>query len=193
MSTTARPTDGPRIHLGAWRMRSTTAVRRPCGLFSERQVQEARLVKELSARDGHPFLYVRHRFEGGSGAISASTHAMTRFAHRGRLAFSAKAFSGLPDVQQEPDPANRMSSKRLSIISADIGPVLPVSTIEQRMPLKRELLCSAGPITSTRSLLMVAERSSGCQRERIRDGDGVITAEGFNGSTKLYRRPPTIS
>ena len=42
------------------------------------------------------------------------------------------------------------------------GLVLPASTTEQHMPLKRELPCSAGPITSNRSLLMAAERSSGC-------------------------------
>ena len=87
----------------------------------ERRVQEARLIKEFTVRDGHPFLYISHHFEGGSGAISVSSHAMTRFEHRGRLAFSAKAFAELPDEQQEPDPAKGRSvfakSKRFNDLS----------------------------------------------------------------------------
>lgn len=75
----------------------------------ERSVLGATLTKELTVRDGHPFLYVRHRFEGGSGKISVSSHAMTRFEHKGRLAFSAKAFADLPDTQQEPDPTKGRS------------------------------------------------------------------------------------
>ena len=70
----------------------------------ERDVQGASLIKELTVRSGHPFLYVRHIFEGGSGAISVASHAMTRFEGAGRLAFSAKAFAELPDRVQEPDP-----------------------------------------------------------------------------------------
>ncbi|MGI9500263.1 MAG: hypothetical protein ACR2P3_09505 [Geminicoccaceae bacterium] len=71
----------------------------------DHDVQGARLVKELTLRDGHPFLYVSHRFDGGSGAISVASHAMTRFETRGRLSFSAKSFADLPDEQTEPDPA----------------------------------------------------------------------------------------
>ena len=87
----------------------------------EREVQGARLIKELTVRNGHPFLYIRHRFEGGSGKISVSSHAMTQFEKRGRLAFSAKAFADLPDSQQEPDPAKGRSvfacSKRFDDLS----------------------------------------------------------------------------
>src|SRR3954468_13031994 len=35
----------------------------------ERPVMGARLVKEITLRDGHPFVYQEHVFEGGSGAI----------------------------------------------------------------------------------------------------------------------------
>ncbi len=76
----------------------------------DREVLGARLVKELTLRDGHPFLYVRHRFEGGNGAISVASHAMTRFETRGRLSFSAKAFADLPDTQQEPDQVRGRSA-----------------------------------------------------------------------------------
>jgi hypothetical protein len=51
-------------------------------------VMGARLTKELTLRDGHPFVYQKHVFTGGSGAISAASHAMTRFANGGTLSFS---------------------------------------------------------------------------------------------------------
>lgn len=72
-------------------------------------VMGARLVKEFTLRDGHPFLYQRHVFTGGSGAVSASNHAMTHFAGEGRLSFSPKAFGDLPATTQEPDPARGRS------------------------------------------------------------------------------------
>ena len=71
----------------------------------EKRVMGARLTKEFTLRDGHPFLYERHVFTGGSGAISASGHAMTHFAGEGRLSFSPKAFGYLPEANQETDPA----------------------------------------------------------------------------------------
>lgn len=68
-------------------------------------VMGARLVKELTLRDGHPFLYVRHIFVGGRGALPVASHAMTHFGGSGRLSFSPKAFAALPPVQQESDPS----------------------------------------------------------------------------------------
>lgn len=65
----------------------------------------ARLVKELTLRDGHPFLYQRHLFEGGAGAISLAHHVNTRLPAGGRLSFSAKAYADMPDIPQESDPA----------------------------------------------------------------------------------------
>ena len=70
-----------------------------------RPVMGATLYKELILRDGHPFIYQRHVFEGGSGAVSAASHAITRFVGSGHLSFSPKAFGELPETQQEPDPA----------------------------------------------------------------------------------------
>ncbi len=75
----------------------------------EKPVMGARLTKEFTLRDGHPFLYERHVFSGGSGAISASNHAMTDFAGEGRLSFSPKAFGDLPETTQETDPAKGRS------------------------------------------------------------------------------------
>ena len=62
----------------------------------EKRVMGAQITKEFTLRDGHPFLYERHVFTGGSGAVSASGHAMTHFNGEGRLSFSPKAFGYLP-------------------------------------------------------------------------------------------------
>ena len=70
----------------------------------ERSVMGARITKEITLRDRHPFAYQRHIFEGGDGAVSVASHAMTRFAGKGRLSFSPKAFGELPPTQQESDP-----------------------------------------------------------------------------------------
>jgi hypothetical protein len=75
----------------------------------KRRVMGARLFKEITLRDDHPFAYQRHVFEGGSGAISVASHGMTRFNEQGRLSFSPKAFGDLPAMQQEPDPARGRS------------------------------------------------------------------------------------
>lgn len=67
-------------------------------------VMGARLTKEITLRNDHPFAYQRHVFDGGKGAVSVASHAMTRFAGKGRVSFSPKAFGDLPSMQQEPDP-----------------------------------------------------------------------------------------
>ena len=69
----------------------------------------ARLIKEITLRDDHAFAYQRHVFEGGTGAISVASHAMTRFVRSGRLSFSPKASAELPSTQQETDPARGRS------------------------------------------------------------------------------------
>ena len=76
----------------------------------KRPVMGARLTKEITLHDGHPFAYERHIFAGGSGAVSVASHAMTRFAGKGRLCFSPKAFAEFPSMQQEPDPGRGRST-----------------------------------------------------------------------------------
>ena len=66
--------------------------------------RDARLVKEITLRDGHPFLYQRHIFEGGAGTITVASHPMTKFGTRGRLSFSRKAYAETPANPLEPDP-----------------------------------------------------------------------------------------
>lgn len=70
-----------------------------------RTILGARLVKEFTLRDGHPFLYQRHIFIGGEGAVPVATHGMTRFDAPGVLSFSPKLFGETPPVPLEPDPA----------------------------------------------------------------------------------------
>jgi hypothetical protein len=74
-----------------------------------RPVMGARLLKEITLRDGHPFAYQRHVFRGGNGAVSVASHAMTQFAGKGRVSFSPKAFAETPDASQEGDPARGRS------------------------------------------------------------------------------------
>jgi hypothetical protein len=87
----------------------------------DRRVFGARLVKEITLRDGHPFAYQRHVFHGGEGAISVASHAMTRFDKPGRLSFSAKAFADLPDKQSEPDPTRGRSRFATGVRFMDLG------------------------------------------------------------------------
>jgi hypothetical protein len=74
-----------------------------------KKVMGATLVKEITLRDGHPFAYQSHIFTGGRGAVSAASHAMTRFSKEGHLSFSPKQFGELPPMQQESDPARGRS------------------------------------------------------------------------------------
>jgi hypothetical protein len=78
----------------------------------EKRIQGAKLIKELSLRDNHPFLYERHIFVGGEGALPVANHAMTRFDAPGRLSFSPKLFGETPDVALELDPARGRSKLR---------------------------------------------------------------------------------
>jgi hypothetical protein len=92
----------------AWNHLETTAHRHGGSVARfalEKRVQGARLVKELTLRDGHPFVYQRHVFEGGSGRVTAASHPMTKFSTRGRLSFSPKAYAATPPTPLEPDPA----------------------------------------------------------------------------------------
>ncbi len=53
-------------------------------------VQGATVVKELSVTDGHPFVYQRHLFIGGNGALPVSNHAMISVPNGAKLSFSRK-------------------------------------------------------------------------------------------------------
>lgn len=92
----------------------------------EKAVMGARVVKELTLRDDHPFVYQTHIFEGGEGVVPVASHAMTRFAGKGELSFSPKAFAELPSVQQESDPARGRSRFAKSVRFDDLS-ALPLA------------------------------------------------------------------
>jgi hypothetical protein len=75
----------------------------------EAPIMGASLLKEFTLRDGHPFLYERHVFLGGNGAIPVANHAMTKFAAGGQLFFSPKAYGFTPRSAQEGDPTRERS------------------------------------------------------------------------------------
>lgn len=70
----------------------------------QEQVLGARVLKELRVRDGHPFLYERHIFQGGDGAVPVANHAMTRIDGEGRIFLSRKAYGWTQDSPLETDP-----------------------------------------------------------------------------------------
>lgn len=69
----------------------------------ERPVMGARVLKELTLRDGHPFLYQRHIFQGGSGALPVANHAMVSLPTGARLSFSPKRCAETPAAALESD------------------------------------------------------------------------------------------
>jgi hypothetical protein len=87
----------------------------------EKRPLGAKVTKEITLRHGHPFLYQRHAFEGGSGAISVASHPMTKLATRGRLSFSPKAYAETPPNPQESDPARGRSALRYPARIDDLG------------------------------------------------------------------------
>lgn len=70
----------------------------------DRKVLGARLVKEITLRPGHPIVYQRHRFIGGSGAISVAHHPMLRIGGGAKITMSKKAFGATPEQPIEVDP-----------------------------------------------------------------------------------------
>jgi hypothetical protein len=84
-----------------------------------RKVMGATLIKELSLTDGHPFLYQRHVFAGGQGAISTANHAMISLPNGGLLRFSPKRWFETPASPVEDEPARGRSCLRYPARSAD--------------------------------------------------------------------------
>ncbi|OYX23058.1 MAG: hypothetical protein B7Z10_12035 [Rhodobacterales bacterium 32-66-7] len=67
----------------------------------EGAVQGASVIKELSVQDDHPFLYQRHLFIGGNGALPASNHAMLAVPNGAKLSFSRKRWWETPAAPLE--------------------------------------------------------------------------------------------
>lgn len=76
----------------------------------EKRVFGARLSKELTLRDGHPFVYQRHVFRGGSGCVPVANHANVSLPAGGVIRTSPKRWWGTPTQALEPDPARGRSA-----------------------------------------------------------------------------------
>ncbi len=83
----------------------------------------AKVIKEFTLRAGHPFLYQRHIFMGGAGALPVANHAMTRFDAPGTLSFSPKLFAETPEFPLERDPAIGRSKLRYPARVTDLAKV----------------------------------------------------------------------
>jgi hypothetical protein len=82
-------------------------------------VMGAKVAKELSLTDNHPFLYQCHSFIGGQGAISTANHAMISLPNGGHLRFSPKRWFETPEAAPETDPARGRSALRYPARSVD--------------------------------------------------------------------------
>jgi hypothetical protein len=85
----------------------------------ENPVSGARVVKELTIRDDHPFVYQRHVFEGGSGPMPVANHAMLSLPRGGILRFSSKRWFESSANPQETDPARGRSGLAYPARSTD--------------------------------------------------------------------------
>jgi hypothetical protein len=72
-------------------------------------VMGARVEKVLAVRDGHPFVYQRHLFAGGTGGLPVANHAMVSLPQGGLVTTSPKAFFQTPPAPLETDPARGRS------------------------------------------------------------------------------------
>jgi hypothetical protein len=84
-----------------------------------RQVFGASLIKELSLRDGHPLVYQRHVFIGGSGRVAVANHANVSVPNGALIRTSAKRHWETPKTAQESDPARGRSGLRYPARSSD--------------------------------------------------------------------------
>jgi hypothetical protein len=106
-----------------WRLLETRAVEgggTTATFVLDRPVMGARVLKELTLRDDHPFLYQRHIFEGGAGALPVANHAMVSLPNGGQLSFSPKRWAETPTAPLESDPARGRGVLRYPARSADL-------------------------------------------------------------------------
>lgn len=97
-----------------------------CRFRLRRKVAGATVEKVWRLRDDHPFLYQRHDFIGGRGAIPVAHHAMIDLRSGGHLRFSPKLWAETPDTGLEPGRsllAYPAEGTDLSAFPGETGPV----------------------------------------------------------------------
>lgn len=77
------------------------------------------LTKRAVLRDGHPFVYQSHLFEGGAGEISLANHAMVSLPQGGRISCSPKTAFCTPQQRLEPDATQGRSALAYPAHSTD--------------------------------------------------------------------------
>lgn len=75
----------------------------------DQAVHGARLTKEITLVAGHPIVYQRHVFSGGTGLIPIAHHAMIHVPGGAQLSFSPKAFGKTMATAPETEPARGRS------------------------------------------------------------------------------------
>ncbi len=70
----------------------------------DHRVNDAEVIKELSLRPDHPFVYQKHTFVGGSGSVPVANHANISLPNGGFIRTSAKSCWMTPATPQETDP-----------------------------------------------------------------------------------------
>ncbi len=93
---------------GTWTMAEATPQTLRAVLAAP--IQGATVVKELSVSADHPFLYQRHLFIGGAGALPVANHAMISVPSGARLSFSRKRWFETLPTPLESDPARGRSA-----------------------------------------------------------------------------------
>lgn len=112
---------------GMWRV--TPSAHGTLRAVLEGAVQGATLVKELSVTDDHPFVYQRHLFIGGTGALPVSNHAMVAVPNGAKLSFSRKRWwETLPEPLETTQGRSRLAYPRRSEDAAEF-PAADGSTV----------------------------------------------------------------
>jgi hypothetical protein len=92
-------------------------------------VNGATVVKELSVKDDHPFLYQRHLFIGGTGDLPVANHAMISVPNGAKLSFSRKRWwETLPEPLEITQGRSRLAYPRRSEDAAEF-PAADGSTV----------------------------------------------------------------
>lgn len=86
----------------------------------DKTIMGATLIKELTLRDGHPFLYENHIFRGGSGRLPVGYHAMVSLPGEAFLSFSPKVEAMTPPTALVADPEQGFSYLRYPSVSSDL-------------------------------------------------------------------------
>jgi hypothetical protein len=103
---------------GTWRVTPSSSGTLRAVLDGD--VQGATVVKELSVSDDQPFVYQRHLFIGGTGALPVANHAMVSVPNGAKLSFSRKRWwETLPEPLETTQGRSRLAYPKRSEDAAE--------------------------------------------------------------------------